>query len=330
MIPNQWYAILDSGEIKTGKPVGVTRLGEKLVAWRDRQGAVTVMQDLCPHRGAALSLGKLHGDHVACPFHGFEFDPTGRCTLIPANGLNAPVPKAFRVKSYPTREAHGLIFIWWGEPQASYPPVPWFTDLPDDAFSYATTTDHWPVHYTRAIENQLDAIHVPFVHNTTIGRGMGPVVDGPRVEWTADDRFSIYVRNRRDDGTQPPAPPEALEPDPRKFHLEFIFPNLWQNYLGEKVRIFVAFVPVDESNTRLYLRFYQGFATAPVIRAGVNWLATPMNLWVLRQDKRVVLSQLPIRTELRMGEKLVQGDTPIIAFRRKREELQCGPLGLLA
>ncbi len=45
MIPNQWYAILDSSEVKRGKPVGVTRMGEKLVAWRDSQGRVTVMHD---------------------------------------------------------------------------------------------------------------------------------------------------------------------------------------------------------------------------------------------------------------------------------------------
>jgi phenylpropionate dioxygenase-like ring-hydroxylating dioxygenase large terminal subunit len=84
MIPNHWYAILESSEVKPGKPVGVTRLGEKLVLWRDAKGQVTCMADLCPHRGVALSIGKLMGDCVECPFHGFRFDPSGRCTLIPA------------------------------------------------------------------------------------------------------------------------------------------------------------------------------------------------------------------------------------------------------
>ena len=59
MIPNQWYAILDSNEVRSGKLVGVTRMGEKLVAWRDSKGQVTVMRDLCPHRGVALSAGEL-------------------------------------------------------------------------------------------------------------------------------------------------------------------------------------------------------------------------------------------------------------------------------
>jgi phenylpropionate dioxygenase-like ring-hydroxylating dioxygenase large terminal subunit len=75
-----------------GKPVGVTRMGKKLVAWRDSGGKVTLMHDLCPHRGVALSVGEVHSDCIGCPFHGFEYGASGRCTLIPANGKARPVP----------------------------------------------------------------------------------------------------------------------------------------------------------------------------------------------------------------------------------------------
>ena len=92
MIPNQWYAVLESREVKRGKPVGVTRLGEKMVFWRDRAGKVVAQSDLCPHRGVALSAGELKGDCIMCPFHGFEFDASGKCVVIPANGRNTPVP----------------------------------------------------------------------------------------------------------------------------------------------------------------------------------------------------------------------------------------------
>jgi len=110
MIPNQWYVILESSEVKPGKPVGVTRMGEKLVLWRDEKGQVICMADLCPHRGVALSAGKLINGNIQCPFHGFEYDTSGRCALIPANGKNATPPKAMQVRRvYPTREAHGFI-----------------------------------------------------------------------------------------------------------------------------------------------------------------------------------------------------------------------------
>ena len=54
MIPNQWYIVLDSREVKRGRLVGVTRMGEKMVFWRDTQGKIACAVDQCPHRGAAL------------------------------------------------------------------------------------------------------------------------------------------------------------------------------------------------------------------------------------------------------------------------------------
>ena len=117
MIPNQWYAILESNEIKLGKPVGVTRMGEKMVAWRNNKGDLSVMIDKCPHRGVALSVGKVVEECIQCPFHGFEFDISGACVLVPALGRNAEPPKALHVRSFPVREAHGFVYIWWGEPQ---------------------------------------------------------------------------------------------------------------------------------------------------------------------------------------------------------------------
>ena len=124
MIPNQWYVVLESREVRKGRLVGVTRMGEKMVFWRDTQGKPGCVVDLCPHRGVALSAGKLMGDCIQCPFHGFEFDITGRCTVIPANGRSAEVPRVFKVKSYPLRELHGFIYLWWGEPRRNTLPCP--------------------------------------------------------------------------------------------------------------------------------------------------------------------------------------------------------------
>ena len=71
----------------------------------------------------------------------------------------------------------------------------------------------------------------------------------------------------------------------------------------------------------MYIRFYQSFMKLPVLRQLVNWSGALANLLVERQDKRVVVTQTPKRSYLQMGEKLIQGDSPIIAYRRRREEL---------
>ena len=319
MIPNQWYAVMKSDEVPRDKPLGVARLGEKLVFWRDRQGQIVCQRDFCPHRGAALSVGKVLGDALECPFHGFRYDAEGRCQLIPANGTDAPISKEVRLINYPTYEAHGFIFIWWGEPHGELPAPRFFDDLNSD-FSYATARVLWSTHYSRAIENQLDVAHLPFVHYNTIGRGGRTLVDGPLMEWLDRDRFRLYVFNRVDDGSKPLKPEELTRPDV-PFHLEFIFPNLWQNHIDDRVRIIVAFAPVDDQHTILYLRFYQSFMRVPVLRQVVNRLAMPFNLRILHQDQRVVETELPKQTALKIGEKLIQADRPIIAYRARRQEL---------
>ncbi len=318
MIPNQWYAILESSEVRPGRTVGVTRLGEKLVLWRDSRGRITCLSDLCPHRGVALSAGRVVGDCIECPFHGFQYDATGRCQLIPANGRGARVPDVFQVRAYPARDAHGFIWIWWGQPRPELPPPPFFEDI-DDSFASATFRDHWSVHYSRAIENQLDVIHLPFVHRTTIGRGNRTLVDGPLVALD-DDELTLWVYNRVDDGTPPRRPHEIPEPKRPPF-LVFRFPNIWQNRISEDFRIVLAFVPVDEENTLLYMRVYQRMVRAPILKQLVAWASMLSSIVILRQDKRVVLTQRPKRSDLKSGEKLVQGDRPIVTYRAHRQRL---------
>ena len=319
MIRNQWYAVLESAEVSR-RPIGVLRLGERLVFWRDAAGRVVCLLDRCAHRGAALSAGAVRGDRLQCPFHGLEYDEAGKCRLVPANGRAAPVEARFRVGRYPTHEAHGLIWIFWGDERRAIAPPRFFEDL-DDSFTWASLRDPWNAHYSRAIENQLDVSHLPFVHRTTIGRGGATLVDGPVLKWLEADRFRVFVFNRRDDGGRPRKPSELpLEPEP-EFHLEFIYPNLWQNHISAEVRVVVAFAPVDENRTILYLRFYQRFVRIPVLRGLVCRLAMPYNRRILHQDRRVVTTQVPVRSDLRIDEELFQADGPIVEYRRRRREL---------
>lgn len=267
MIPNQSYVLMESRQVKE-TPVGVTRMGEKMVFWRDAAGQVSCLRDRCPHRGVALSEGQVIEGHLQCPFHGFEYDASGRCTCIPANGRAAVVPKVFRVHSYLTHEAHGFIWVWWGQSPPEELPPPRFFDDVDDTFTYRTIYDPWSAQYSRVIENQLDVAHVPFLHCNTIGRGNRTLVDGPGLEWVDDDLFYIYAYNRVDDGTPPRRPSQVHVPDPsREYKLEFLFPNLWQNYIQADMRIIGAFVPVDEEHTLLYLRYCQRFVTLRGTRA---------------------------------------------------------------
>lgn len=320
MIRNQWYVILQSKEVKLHQVVGVLRMGERLALWRDVNGKVICQADQCPHRGAALSIGCVMGDTLQCAFHGFEFDSSGRCTYVPANGRAADVPKALQVTTYFTHEEHGYIYIWWGDAQSVYPPIPWFEDL-DESFTTSDLKDNWSVHYSRAIENQLDVFHLPFVHGSTIGRGNKTIADGPLT--VVDEKsMEIWVFNRKDDGSSTARRASELTVPDRPFFLKFKFPHLWMNRISDDMRITVFFTPIDEENCILYLRNYQRFVKLPILRKLIAEMINLSSKIILNQDKRVVLTQHPKKTELNIGEKLIPADKPIIEYRSIREKMQ--------
>jgi len=319
MIKNQWYAVLSSKQVKKNRMIGVTRLSQKLVFWRDDADNVYCIFDKCCHRGASLCTGKLVENHVECPFHGFLYDGSGKVACIPANGKAAKVAENYRVNAYPARDAYGFIWVWYGDATAELPEIPFFDEL-KTGFSYGEFSENWNVHYSRAIENQLDVVHLPFVHKTTIGRGNKTLVNGPVVKWDGN-RMTFYVKNALDVGQRPQKPNE-VENFEKLFHLQYQVPNIWQNIIGDKLRVFAAFAPVDEENTHIYLRFYQNFMHVPVLKQLVNALTTVSNKIILHQDRKVVLTQLPKKSEFSMKENLVQGDLPILEYRKRRDQLK--------
>lgn len=321
MIKNQWYGILDSKEVGRN-PVGVVRFNEKLVLWRTEDNKICCIYDQCCHRGAALSIGKLVHDELECPFHGFRYDHSGKVTLIPANGRSSKIPDTFKVHAYCAKEAYGAIWVWYGDEtdEVNLPEIPFFEEL-RTGFTFSSFSEVWNVHYTRAIENQLDVVHLPFVHKTTIGRGNKTIVNGPVVKWH-ENRMTFYVDNVVDDGQTIPKKPGEIKNYESLFSLQFQMPNIWQNIISDQVRIVAIFAPVDDEHTRIYLRFYQRFANIPLLKYVIGKMSNYLNGIILHQDRHVVLTQIPKRTDLKMGEHLIQGDLPIIEYRKRRFELQ--------
>lgn len=313
MIPGMWYAVLESHEVKKGKPVGVTRMAEKLVFWRDADGKLSCLRDLCAHRGAQLSAGQIIHSHIECPFHGLEYDLSGKCVCIPANGMDSPVPDNFRIFSYPCREEHGFVWIYWGEGKDFPEEIPFFDDLDDTKFTCVSIADPWRIHYSRAIENQLDVVHLPFVHHNTIGRGCKTLVNGPVVR-ASEKEIAIWVTNAVDEG-QRPLSQDNIDVAGRTPTVRFMFPNIWQLSVAPNFRIMVAFAPVDNENTVLYLRTYLS-SFRPFA-----FLVRRFPLIIAHQDRMVVQTQRPKKSSLFMHENLIPGDRPIVEYRRIRETL---------
>ena len=319
MIENQWYAIAPEKMVSPGKMVGLKRLGKELLIFRTTDGKWGCLEDLCSHRGVKLSAGKLKEDGcVECPFHGLRFSVNGDCTLIPANGKNKLVDERYHVRSYAIQAKHGIIYVFNGDKKLASSEVPFFPDFLDERFVYSEIADTWDTHYSRAIENQLDVVHLPFVHHNTIGRGNKTLVHGPKTV-VIEDTIVTSADNEVDSGQRQRKPQECeINPD---MQLRFRYPNIWINIIAKKIKVFVFFAPIDDEQVILYLRFYNCITPFKFVNRMIGFFGKYANLMIERQDKRVVNTQRPKRTQLRMGEKLIQGDQPIVVYRKLREEL---------
>ena len=318
MIKNQWYGILPSKAVRKHRIVAVKRLNLDLAIFRTESGELGCVVDQCSHRGAALSLGQVKDSCLQCPFHGLEFDTQGRCTVIPANGRASTEDiSRFNVVSYPIREAHGIIYVWYGENGQQTDTLPFFPEI-DQSFVYSELADQWHAHYSRAIENQLDVVHLPFVHATTIGRGNRTLVHGPKAVF--ENETLITSPDNEVDVGQPQKPASACEIG--DLQLNFKFPNLWMNRISDNLKVVIYFAPVDDENTILYIRFYHNFTPFKPLNQLIALFGKYGNLKIERQDKRVVVTQQPKASSLRSAEKLLPGDGPIILYRKIREELK--------
>ncbi|MBC2578039.1 aromatic ring-hydroxylating dioxygenase subunit alpha [Peptostreptococcus russellii] len=319
MIKNKWYAILSSSEIKNGQLLGVKRLGENYVLYRDKDGKISCFADKCAHRGAALSKGwKKENDCIVCPFHGIEYDKTGKCVHIPSEGKNSEKDfSKFNLKKYYAEEKNNIVYFWNGEGEPTEE-IDYF-EMDYENMVYSEICDHWKVHYSRVIENQLDVSHLPFVHYNTIGKGNKTLVNGPKVIWIDENTLQTSANNQVDEGQKPL---KASESKIKSTNIQFKFPNTWLNTVNENLKIMAYFVPVDDDNTLLYIRFYNKITKSKGINKLIAWFGKFANKKIERQDKVVVETQTPNYTSFKMDEKLLQADRPIIEYRKHREFLK--------
>jgi phenylpropionate dioxygenase-like ring-hydroxylating dioxygenase large terminal subunit len=314
---NHWYPLLESRELGR-KPLGLERLGRRFAFWRSADGVAHANRDRCPHLGASLSAGSIDGDHLVCPFHGFRFDRDGRCVHIPSLGQDGRIPQGLAVENFPVREAQGFIWLWWGSRDHVASDLPFFPQM-EKGWRHHTVTVDWPVHYTRAIENQLDVAHLPFVHRTTIGAGGRSVVEGPYIE-ASEKGIRVWTTNRRDDGPARNLDELATAAAGTEPSLDFLFPGVWLLNISARFKNFIAFVPINEQTTRYYLRAYRPLSSNPLARP-FDWVTSLGSRYILGQDRRVVITQTPPSSEDAHEDRLVSADRAVNQFRKLHARL---------
>ena len=146
----------------------VRLLGEDLVAFRDTNGEVGLVDAYCPHRRAPMFLARNEKCGIRCVYHGWKFDTRGKCLEMPTEPIDSAYKDKIRIKSYPVGEGAGMIWAYMG-PSAEAPPPPdmELTRVPaTHCFVSRTVQD---CNYLQALEGGLDSAHATILHNITIG-----------------------------------------------------------------------------------------------------------------------------------------------------------------
>ena len=146
-----------------GAPVPVRLFGEDLVAFRDTKGRLGLIDEKCPHRLASLTIGRNEDCGIVCIYHGWKFDIDGNCIDMPTEPDDRGYQNRVKIRSYPVREANGLIWAYLGPPehQPEFPAFA-FTTMPSEQIGIVKVGIR--ANYLQTIEGAIDSAHSWFLH----------------------------------------------------------------------------------------------------------------------------------------------------------------------
>ncbi|NJM45970.1 MAG: aromatic ring-hydroxylating dioxygenase subunit alpha [Alkalinema sp. RU_4_3] len=156
--PNHWYAVAWAKDLPPGKILPTQLWQQEIALYRDTQGTVLAVEDICPHKGVALHKGKVKGDAIVCPYHGWAFEQ-GQCVEIPYFPKGQKLPRAC-ARTFPVQEKYGIIFLFPGDPKlAETTPLIDIPQYSDPNWLPVAVGAEFKAHYTICNENTMDVFH---------------------------------------------------------------------------------------------------------------------------------------------------------------------------
>jgi len=193
-----WQPALLSSEVPEidGAPVRTRLLGEDLIAFRDTNGRIGLLDAYCPHRRAPLFFGRNEECGLRCVYHGWKFDVDGNCVDLPSEPATSPMRAQIRVKAYPTVEKGGVVWAFLGK-RDQMPAPPDYEWLRAPATHRFVSKTFEECNYLQAMEGGLDTSHSSFLHNNSLGNKNLVRADGaPRIDVEVTPYGYRYISTR--------------------------------------------------------------------------------------------------------------------------------------
>jgi 5,5'-dehydrodivanillate O-demethylase len=335
-----WHPIAASAELRGDSVLPVLPvkiLGEKLALFRCEDGSIGLVQERCPHRGAALSYGIVEDDCIRCPYHAWTFDKSGQCVAQPGEAPESTLKDRIKIKAYPVQEMGGLIWAYMGPAPA--PLLPRIEFMVREDYEHDVGITRVPCNWLQIAENNMDPVHIEFLHmqftNYVRGR-MGLSTSPARKHYKID--FDVFefglIKKRLWEGDREDSPEWTVG------HPHLFPQTTMVSYHNGWVQLQIR-TPVDDTNTLFY---WYNCRPRPEGQAPSGEVPLWENPWLTEkgdvipemanaQDIMVLVSQGEIAD--RSLENLGETDKGIALYRRtllqELEKVEAGedPLGVI-
>lgn len=310
VLEHEWHPVCAAEELKD-KPLSVTVLGERVAVYRTRKG-VHALRDLCVHRGAMLSKGWIEGEKLVCPYHGWQYDESGRCVCIPAQGKDDRIPARAKAEKYHCQEKYGIVWVCIGEPRLE---LPGFEEFENPDYRPIVCGPYF-VHAagTRVIENFTDFAHLMYVHGGLLGHP----------DYAELPDFEVFKEEERVyTGDVPIFQPVAHSGSEHKegttyIYMKEVFRPLAARLskrdeaTGQTLWIMLAVLPVSEKDCVVYMPVSRNYAFDVPDSQFKSFQDT-----VFEQDKWIIETQKPELLPLDLQAELNhKADMLSVAYRR--------------
>jgi phthalate 4,5-dioxygenase oxygenase subunit len=250
LMSRYWFPVLLAEELDQpgGTPKKVRLLGRDLVAFRDTEGRVGILDEYCSHRGASLVLARNEDCGLRCLYHGWKYGYDGEVQEIPTepSGRRAKLQASVRHPAYMSHEAGGLIWACVGDRETAFAPPPFiWTALPADRIVVTKILQR--CNWLQALEGAMDPAHLEVLHHDAFKSDMSFVdsaADSLEVRYHDTDYGFVMGILREPDGAANGQRHVTANP--------FVLPSTVLTSLNQGRGTSGLFVPVDDENTFVY------------------------------------------------------------------------------
>lgn len=317
-----WHPVARSIDIPPGDVVKATLLERDLAIWRDDDGEVGVVDDLCSHRGTRLTDGAVtDAGCIQCPYHAWEFDRDGTCVRIPQLAPERSIPAQAGVRAFRTSEHAGLVWTCLVEPGEEVRARPTFPAADSDThWIHVGDVYDWEAQAFRQIENFCDVAHFSVLHADTFGNPDALEMDSIQIAVSDDGHRLAFDYDYP--ALDPFAEPDADGRRPQvnikfEYRVELPFTVALGGANGPGSVLCVASSPVSETLTRL---FWLGAFPIGVEVEGDSYEEFESRVW--NPDRKIVEGQRPERLPLDLLEELhLPFDRLAVTYRRQLRAL---------